>query len=269
MKNGVTVVTGSFYFNTANEHTTLPSIHYIDTTGSTSTATWSITLGASLSVDASDRGTITVQEYTGILNISTTTVTASGDISGQILRSTNSSGNEGGEITLKAAPTATISTGVAIDSYIDRLRFFEQGGSSRGAYIDLSTAPAGVGFQINNRVSGFVNAGSFVTMDNLKFTVTASGNRGLSVATVSGTVALYVAGNYTGAALTASGSATSSVITYTTTPSSSMFGWSFPTAGDYSEYIFTDATNQRVYRVTLIIQPSYISNFIGVERLTG
>jgi hypothetical protein len=57
----------------------------------------------------------------------------------------NSQGDEGGEILLaKPASNATYSgTGITIDAYQNRLRFFEQGGSARGVYIDLTDAGAG------------------------------------------------------------------------------------------------------------------------------
>ena len=49
-------------------------------------------------------------------------------------------GDEGGEILLsKPATNTTIAgTGVTIDIWQNRLRFFEQGGNARGAYIDLT-----------------------------------------------------------------------------------------------------------------------------------
>jgi len=63
---------------------------------------------------------------------------------------TNSSGDEGGEILLaKAATNTTISgTGVTIDIYQNRLRFFEQGGSARGYYLDITSGGAGVSTNI-------------------------------------------------------------------------------------------------------------------------
>lgn len=63
------------------------------------------------------------------------------------LSATNSTGDEGGEILLaKPATNSTIAgTGVTIDVYQNKLRFFEQGGSARGAYIDLTAASNGVG----------------------------------------------------------------------------------------------------------------------------
>jgi hypothetical protein len=112
-----------------------------------------------------------------------------------------------------------------------------------------------------------VDAGTFVTLDNLRATVTTSGQRGLSLATVSGTVNLYVQGVYTNQAGTANTSYTNVPVTYTTTPSGSAFGWSFLDSGNTIIYHLTDAANSRFYRVTLMIMPSFIKNFISIERL--
>lgn len=126
--------------------------------------------------------------------------------------------------------------------------------------------PAGIG--IKGFASGYVDAGQFVTLDNLKFTVTTSGQRGLSCATVSGTVNLGISGTF-GYINGVGGSSTSgsTTYTYTTTPSGSWFGWSFPNHGDGSVYLVNDAANQRFYRVTLMIGPGYSKNFISIERL--
>jgi hypothetical protein len=63
------------------------------------------------------------------------------------LRSLNSSGDEGGEILLAKSVTNNTLTGsgITIDSYQNKIRIFEQGGSARGAYIDLTECDAGVG----------------------------------------------------------------------------------------------------------------------------
>ena len=114
--------------------------------------------------------------------------------------------------------------------------------------------------------SDYVDAGQFVTLDNLKFTVTTGGLRGLSCATVSGTAALSISGTF-GYVNGVGGSATTAPVTYTTTPSGSWFGWSFPNAGDGSTYLVNDTTNQRFYRVTLMIGPGYTKNFISIEQL--
>lgn len=120
---------------------------------------------------------------------------------------------------------------------------------------------------VATKVAGWVDAGSFVTLDNLKATVTTSNSRGLAIATVSGTMNLYVQGIYVNGAGSISANRTNAPITYSTSLSGSMFGWSFGSDGDTVIYHFTDAVNGRVYRVTLIIQSSYLKNFISIERL--
>jgi hypothetical protein len=175
-------------------------------------------------------------------------------------------GNEGGEIDFGKAPNSTLSGNViAIDQYMDRIRFFEGGGTARGAYIDLSQAADGVGTLLNNRVSGLVNAGTFVTMDLLKATVTTSGQRGLSLAATTGSFSINIGGNYSLTNNNTGGAA--GVATITTTPTSAQFNWNFPEQGDISTYTITDTTNNRAYRITLQIGASYINNMISIERL--
>ena len=120
---------------------------------------------------------------------------------------------------------------------------------------------------VSTKLVGRVTAGTFLTFENLKFSVTTTGQRGLSIATVSGSVNLYVEGKYNNASNTIYGSRTDTAITYSTSPSGSLFGWGFNSAGDTIIYHFTDPDNSRMYRVTLIIMPSYINNFIAIERL--
>jgi len=259
-KNGTTVATGSFFFNSANVHTTMPTLQYIDTTGSTSAATWSILLGTGTIVDTNDRCTITVTEYTGSSSITTT-----GNLSGNTLISTNAVGNEGGEVDLAKSPNSTLSGSiVVIDQYADRIRFFEAGGTTRGVYIDLAQgAGAGVGTLLNNRVAAFANAGTFVTMDNIKATVTTGGQRGLSLATVSGTITCYISGTY---GMNGASGGTSGGVALTTTASTSIFGWSFFSEGDTATYIVNYGYTKS-YRITVQIGGSYNNNMICIERL--
>jgi hypothetical protein len=63
------------------------------------------------------------------------------------------------------------------------------------------------------------------------------------------------------------GGASAVNIGYGTTGSTSAFGWGFLTEGDGSNYIINDKTNNRVYRVTLMIGAGYNNNFISIERL--
>ena len=176
------------------------------------------------------------------------------------------SGFEGGEISLATAPSTTLSSvTVSIDIYQDRLRIFEGGGSTRGAYLDIAKLPAGVGGEIGVKTSGYVNAGTFVSMDNIKATVTTGGNRGLSLAAVTSTFTANLSGVF-GYTL---GSGGSSIFnqSITTTASSSIFGWNFGTEGDTPIYTVNDKTNSRVYRITLMIGAGFNNNFICIERL--
>jgi hypothetical protein len=111
------------------------------------------------------------------------TITATGDVLGQYLRSTNSNGDEGGEILLyKPATNSTLSgTGVTIDVFQNRLRIFEQGGSARGVYIDLTAATAGVG---SNLLTGGGGGAGTVT------SITAGTGLSGGTITTTGTIAI-------------------------------------------------------------------------------
>ena len=173
-------------------------------------------------------------------------------------------GDEGGEIEFGVPQTNTsLSTRVVADVYQNRFRIFD--GNTNGVFIDLSKAPTGVAGEIAWKTSGFVNAGTFLTLDNLKVTCTTSGFRGLSVGAVSTNFTANIAGwfGYSGGG----GGASANNVTYTTTAAASAFGWGFNTEGDASNYIITDKTNSRVYRVTLMIGFGFNNNFISIERL--
>ena len=116
------------------------------------------------------------------------------------------------------------------------------------------------------KAAGYVNAGSFVTLDNIKATVSTSGSRGLCIATVSGSIVAYMAGVY-GMTGGSSGGASNTAITFNTSLSSSIFGWSFGSVGDTPVYYMNDTTNNRFYRITLMIGYGYNNNFICIERL--
>ena len=94
-----------------------------------------------------------VVTLTGTQTLSNKTLSApsiTGNITGDVvatgyLKSLNSSGDEGGEILLAKPQTNTAlsGTGVTIDVYQNKIRFFEQGGSARGAYIDITACSGG------------------------------------------------------------------------------------------------------------------------------
>ena len=136
---------------------------------------------------------------------------------------------------------------------------FQTGAPSYGSNYVTITPQATI-------VSTYVNAGIFVSLDNIKVTCTSSGNRGLSVGAVSTNFTANIAGHYFMNGNGSGGSAASSVA-YTTTAASSAFGWAFGGEGDTSTYFINDKTNSRTYRVTMMIGASYNNNFISIERL--
>lgn len=52
-------------------------------------------------------------------------------------------GGEGGQINLEKGPTSTLDGHIAIDSNLQRLRFFVAGGAALGCYIELTECAAG------------------------------------------------------------------------------------------------------------------------------
>jgi hypothetical protein len=92
-----------------------------------------------------------------------TDITADGDISGKYLKATNSTGDEGGEILLSVPQTNTTiaGTGVTVDVFQNKLRFFEQGGDARGYYLDITGGGAGV---TTNIIGGGSASDSFKTI---------------------------------------------------------------------------------------------------------
>jgi hypothetical protein len=94
---------------------------------------------------------LSFNKTTGLLSTSGIYVAANAQIVGNVtaskLISNNSIGDSGGELLLAkpAANTILDGLGITIDAFQNKIRFFEQGGTNRGAYIDLTEAAANVG----------------------------------------------------------------------------------------------------------------------------
>lgn len=94
---------------------------------------------------------LSFNKTTGLFSTSRIYVSANAQIVGNVtaskLISNNSIGDSGGELllALPAANTTLSGLGITIDAFQNKIRFFEQGGTNRGAYIDLTEAAANVG----------------------------------------------------------------------------------------------------------------------------
>ena len=94
------------------------------------------------------------------------------NLSSPYFLATYASGDEGGEIQLAKPPSGTLAGGVTIDAYQNKLRFFEQGGSARGYYLDLTEAANSAGTPLINKSLAFYTASdgqppasNFATLD--------------------------------------------------------------------------------------------------------
>jgi hypothetical protein len=176
-------------------------------------------------------------------------------------------GDEGGEIEFGVPQTnTTLSTRVVTDVWQNRYRIFD--GNTKGVYIDLSKAPIGVGGELLTKASGFVNAGDYVTLGNIKARIPTSGNRSLQVATVSGTYSVYGSGVHVFSSnvgsTTIDGGSPRSI---STTPAYLNSGNTFATAGGTDTWNIMDTTNFIGWRISCIIGGGYFANLITIERL--
>ena len=195
-------------------------------------------------------------------------VTGSTTLKGAVNVGTGS-GYEGGEIDLALAQTTSLTgSSVVFDVYADKLRIFESGGNSRGAYLDLTKQAAGVGSEILTKASGIVNAGIDVTLGNLKVRMASSGYRSLQVSTVSGTYSVIGSGIYSqNGAIAGSTIDVNTPKSISTTPTHIAAGYNFASAGATDNWILMDTTVGIAWRITMIVGASYNNNLITIERL--
>ena len=159
-------------------------------------------------------------------------------IAQQNLKSLNSVGDEGGELLLGKPQTNTTLTGsgVTIDVYQNRLRFFEQGGDARGYFIDITGGGAGVSTNLvggggtpggSNTQIQYNNAGAFAGVPTLTYdgtTLRATGSfTGSLVGALTGTASFAtqaVTSSYANATSTIGYTIGGSQIYYNSTASS-------------------------------------------------
>jgi len=159
--NGDTIITGSATTTTGFTGSFTGSL-----TGITSTASFVNPLNQNVTV-------------TGSLVVSGSGATI--EVYGDKLIVGTVGGDEGGEILLGKPVTnnSLTGSGVTIDSYRNFIRFFEQGGSARGAYIDLTACAGGVG----TNLLSVTNAQTASYVNTLNQDVILSGSLSLSAGT--------------------------------------------------------------------------------------
>jgi hypothetical protein len=145
----------------------------------------------------------------------------------------------------------------------ERLRIDNSGNVNVTGKLNV-TDPTG---NVVAKVSGIINSGSFIQLDNVKVGPTRNGAggslAGLSIGAVSSTFVADLSAMFSNNSI---GGSTATGVTYTTSGANSAFGWGFG-QGNQSTYILNDTTNNRVYRIILMIGASFNNNFISIERL--
>ena len=129
------------------------------------------------------------------------------------------------------------------------------------------TDPSG---SVATKAAAFVNAGVAVTLGEIQVQMASSGSRSLQIKTTGSNFAAMVSAytSYNGASGT---NAYTYFSDYSQTVSAT-YGyigttWSFGNEGDLANYFVRDLANQRFWRITLMVGPSYNNNFITIERL--
>lgn len=96
---------------------------------------------------------------------------------GLLIKKQNTAG-EGGEFLLEKSDTSTLAGNLVVDLVGNVLRFFENGGTARGAYLDISASGAGASSVIitNSNISSYASGGTptLSVTSSTSFTAAAS-----------------------------------------------------------------------------------------------
>lgn len=175
-------------------------------------------------------------------------------LSATYLKASNSIGDEGGEILLSKPQTNTTlsGTGVTIDLYQDKIRFFEQGGDARGFFLQITSGGAGVGtnimgggpvtLQSGQVTSGFLGNAAVVSGSIASGQIGA--NHIASGVLAAGLTSGSVTSGYIGNSAVVSGSIASGIIGLVHLASGTVFSGTFLLSGNVtSGYIGNNSVN--------------------------
>jgi len=130
----------------------------------------------------------------------------------------------------------------------------------------LSTDGSGNLSWTTDKASGVVNAGVSIALGNVEVQISTTGSRNLQMRSTSGSnfsalVSASAIYNNSAFAATSGGALT------ITSTFQNVNNFNLIVLGDTATYTIFDTTNGRMFRVTVIINGSFINNFISIERL--
>jgi hypothetical protein len=149
----------------------------------------------------------------------------------------------------------------------ERLRIDNSGNVNLTGKLNVTDPSGGVAMQ----AAGFVNHSVPLTLGDIQVQMAPAGiSRSLQIKTTgtsfSGMVSAYT--TYNGASGTNAFTYFSDVTqTINSTFAHLGVSWGFAQSGDVANYFLRDTTNQRFYRITLMVGASWNNNFISIERL--
>ncbi len=120
------------------------------------------------------------------------------------------------------------------------------------------------------KIAVFANAGAAVTLGDIQVQMSTGGARSLQIKTTGSNFIAMVSAytSYNGASGTNSFTYFSDYSqTVSTTYGYIGTTWGFSNEGDLANYFVRDLSNQRFWRITLMVGPNYNNNFISIERL--
>lgn len=131
--------------------------------------------------------------------------------------------------------------------------------------------------EVTTKASGLLKAstGDFITLDNIRVRVTSSGLRSLEIASVAGTIVISGTSlhSYTSSS-SGSGGAASMLSAYSRQSASfntTFVRWhsgaNFPDHGNTQLINILDETNNRAYRISLVVSAGYTKDLVTIERL--
>ena len=169
---------------------------------------------------------------------------------------------------LDKTAAGNITSVIPLSGEIDQAILFVIDADTVEVKVEQATNPVATTTAAGSMVQMFVNRGVPVTMDNFRVQVNPAGST-LQIQAVSTTFGVRgsTTAEYSNTSVNVLHAVKNAMLVNTTWQSVDNVGWSLSAAGSKQVFDFMDNTTFKRYRVTLIVNDSYINNHICIERL--